>query len=147
MNKIEMEIKSGNSGFEIKDENGHILHTDSSIENGGLNYGFRPMQLLLCALGSCSGQDVASILKKQRQSVENFKINIEGEREPGQIPSLWKLINLTFELRGNVDKEKAAKAVSLSIEKYCSVAETLRRGGTKITWNVDVIHTTDPLQA
>ncbi|MEO5649084.1 MAG: OsmC family protein [Ginsengibacter sp.] len=145
MNKIELEIKSGSSGFEIKDESGHILHTDTSIENGGSNYGFRPMQLLLCALGSCSGQDVASILKKQRQSVQHFKIKIEGEREAGPIPSLWKLINLTFELQGNVEKVKAEKAVSLSIEKYCSVAETLKRGGTKITWKVNVINTAEPL--
>ena len=40
MNTIEMEVKSGDSGFEAVDENGHILHTDTSIENGGNNYGF-----------------------------------------------------------------------------------------------------------
>ena len=76
MNTIEMEVKSGDSGFEAVDENGHILHTDTSVENGGLNYGFRPMQLLLPALGSCSGIDVVSILKKQRQTIEHFKIKI-----------------------------------------------------------------------
>ena len=48
MNIIEMERKTGDFGFQAKDENGHILHTDSSIENGGSNYGFRPMQLITC---------------------------------------------------------------------------------------------------
>lgn len=140
MNIIEMERKTGDFGFQAKDENGNILQTDSSIENGGSNYGFRPMQLLLAGLGSCSAIDMVSILKKQRQTVEGFKIKIAGEREKNKIPSLWKSVEITFELQGNIDTEKARKAASLSMEKHCSVAETLRRGGTEITWNVKVIH-------
>jgi putative redox protein len=140
MNIIKMERKTGDFGFEVKDENGHILKTDSSIDNGGSNYGFRPMQLILCALGSCSAIDMISVLKKQRQTVEHFKIKVEGEREPDTIPSLWKSIKVSFELHGNIDKEKAEKAGALSIERYCSVAETLRRGGTEITWQVNVVN-------
>jgi putative redox protein len=138
MNVIEMERVTGDFGFEIKDENGHILHTDSSIENGGSNYGFRPMQLVLSALGSCSAIDMVSILKKQKQPVKEFKIRIEGEREKDKIPSLWESIKVLFTLQGNIDIQKAEKAATLSMEKYCSVAETLRRGGTKITWQVHV---------
>ena len=135
-----MERVTGDFGFEVKDENGHILQTDSSIENGGSNYGFRPMQLLLSALGSCSAIDMVSVLKKQRQTVEQFTIKVEGERVQDAIPSLWKSVNVLFELHGNIDKEKAEKAGALSIEKYCSVAETLRRSGTEITWQVNVIN-------
>ena len=141
MNIIEMERKTGDFGFEAKDENGNILHSDSSIENGGSNYGFRPMQLILSALGSCSAIDIVSILKKQRQTVEEFKIRIEGEREQNTIPSLWKSVTVLFELHGNIDIEKAKKATALSIEKHCSVAETLRRGGTEITWHMKVVNT------
>jgi putative redox protein len=140
MNTITMERISGDFGFEVKDENGHILQTDSSIENGGSNFGFRPMQLILSALGSCSAIDMISVLKKQRQTVEQFTIKVEGEREQDRIPSLWKSIKVSFELQGNIDKEKAEKAGALSIEKYCSVAETLRRGGTEITWQVHIIN-------
>ena len=140
MTTIKMERITGDFGFEVKDENGHILQTDSSIENGGSNYGFRPMQLILSALGSCSAIDMVSVLKKQRQTVDQFKIKVEGEREQDAIPSLWKSIKLSFELHGNIDKEKAEKAGALSIEKYCSVAETLRRGGTEIIWQVNVIN-------
>ena len=140
MTTIKMERITGDFGFEVKDENGHILQTDSSIENGGSNYGFRPMQLILSALGSCSAIDMVSVLKKQRQTVDQFKIKVEGEREQDAIPSLWKSIKLSFELHGNIDKEKAEKAGALSIEKYCSVAETLRRGGTEITWQVHIIN-------
>ena len=141
MNIIEMERKTGDFGFQAKDENGNILQTDSSIENGGSNYGFRPMQLILAGLGSCSAIDMVSILKKQRQTVDGFKIKIAGEREKNKIPSLWKSVEITFELYGNIAAEKAKKAASLSMEKHCSVAETLRRGGTEITWNVKVINT------
>ena len=135
-----MERVTGDFGFAVKDESGHILQTDSSIDNGGSNYGFRPMQLILSALGSCSAIDMVSVLKKQRQPVEQFNIKVEGEREQDTIPSLWKSIKVSFELHGNIDKEKAEKAGALSIEKYCSVAETLRRGGTEITWQVNVIN-------
>jgi putative redox protein len=140
MNTIKMERITGDFGFEVKDENGHILQTDTSIDNGGSNYGFRPMQLVLSALGSCSAIDMVSVLKKQRQTVERFIITVQGEREPDTIPSLWKSVNISFELQGNIDKEKAQKAGALSIEKYCSVAETLRRGGTQITWQVQVVN-------
>jgi putative redox protein len=140
MNIIKMERITGDFGFLVRDENGHLLQTDSSIENGGSNYGFRPMQLILSALGSCSAIDMVSVLKKQRQTVKQFNIKVEGEREQDTIPSLWKSIKVSFELHGNIDKEKAEKAGALSIEKYCSVAETLRRGGTEITWQVHVIN-------
>ena len=140
MNIIEMDRKTGDFGFEAKDENGNTLHTDSSIENGGSNYGFRPMQLILSGLGSCSAIDMVSILKKQKQTVDDFKIKIIGEREKDKVPSLWKSVEVTFELYGNIDAEKEKKAAALSMEKHCSVAETLRRGGTEITWNVKVIN-------
>src|SRR5665647_2982671 len=145
MNIIELERKTGDFGFEAKDENGNVLRTDSSIENGGSNYGFRPMQLILAGLGSCSAIDMVSILKKQRQTVENFKIKIAGERQKNKIPSLWESVEITFELYGNISTEKANKAASLSMEKHCSVAETLRQGGTEVTWNVKVINTENAL--
>jgi len=140
MSIIELERKTGDFGFQVKDENGHILHTDSGIDNGGDNAGFRPMQLILAGLGGCSAIDMVSILKKQRQTVADFKIKVTGEREPGKIPSLWKSVAITFELFGNIDLQKAKKAADLSMQKHCSVAETLRRGGTELQWNVTVIN-------
>lgn len=131
-----MERKQGAYGFEIKDQGNHIVKTDTSPENGGANYGFRPMQLLLAALGSCSGIDLISILSKQKLELDDLKISIEGEREKDIIPSLWKEISVVFYLYGSIDEMKAQRAAALSMEKYCSVAETLRRGGTTINWTV-----------
>ena len=135
---VEINRKDGDFGFEAKDANGHIVRLDTSDETGGSNFGVRPMQSLLMGLGACSGIDIVSILKKQRLTIEAFSMKIRGEREKGKVPSLWETIHIDFELKGNIDQEKAERACDLSINKYCSVAETLRRSGTKITWKVIV---------
>ena len=128
----------GDFGFEAADANGHSVRLDTSDETGGTNFGFRPMQSVLAALGGCSGIDVVSILKKQRFTIEDFSMKIQGEREKGKEPSLWASVHIEFELKGNMDQDKADRACALSINKYCSVAETLKRSGTKISWNVTV---------
>jgi putative redox protein len=96
------------------------------------------MQMLLMGLGGCSGIDIVSILKKQRQTVEGFRMLIDGEREKGKEPSLWTNIHIIFELKGAVDPDKAYKACALSIDKYCSVAATLKAANASITWEVRV---------
>ena len=138
MATIEINRAAGDFGFEAKDANGHTIKLDTSDETGGMNFGFRPMQSLLAALGGCSGIDIVSILKKQRLTIEGFSMKIQGQREKGKEPSLWESVHIDFELKGNLAQEKAERACALSINKYCSVAETLRRSGTKITWDVIV---------
>ena len=138
MARIELKRVKGDFGFEAKDADGHIAHLDSSPETGGQNFGIRPMQMLLMGLGGCSGIDIVSILKKQRQTVEDFSMTIDGEREKGKEPSLWETIHIVFQLKGDIDPDKAKKACELSMEKYCSVAATLRPGHTRITWEVKV---------
>src|ERR1700744_3627173 len=110
MVRIELSRVEGDFGFEAKDAYGHTAKMDSSPETGGLNFGIRPMQMLLMGLGGCSGIDIISILKKQRQTVEEFRILIEGEREKGKEPSLWETVHLIFELKGAIDPDKAKKA-------------------------------------
>src|SRR5688572_4007265 len=119
---IEITLKrvEGDYGFEAKDQQGHVIKTDSSIANGGADFGARPMQLLLVALGGCAGIDIVSILKKQRQVIEGLGMNIKGTREAGKEPSLWQDIHINFELAGQLDEEKVKKACALSIDKYCS---------------------------
>ncbi len=138
MSKIELSRVKGEFGFEATDENGHVVRMDSSPESGGWNFGVRPMQILLMGLGGCSAIDVIAILKKQRQEVKDYKMIINGDREKGVEPSLWKNINVEFHLYGNIDEDKAAKAVELSMDKYCSVSATLRKAGAEIKWRVFV---------
>ena len=136
MIEINIDRIEGDCGFEATDANGHTIKMDTSPETGGVNFGVRPMQVLLMGLGGCSGIDIVMILKKQRQQVDNFSMKIEGERQSGKEPSLWKEVKIIFELKGNLDPEKARRACELSMDKYCSVAETLRLGGTVLTWEL-----------
>ena len=138
MATIEISRLSGDFGFEAKDENGHTILMDSSPESGGQNFGVRPMQVLLMGLGGCSAIDVISILKKQRQDVVDYKMVVKGEREAGKEPSLWKEVDLEFHIYGNVDKDKAERAVELSVNKYCSVAATLKFAGADVKYEVFV---------
>ena len=137
---IEVNLKRvhGDFGFEATDANGHTVRMDSSVETGGENFGVRPMQMLLMGLGGCSAIDIVMILKKQRQDVKDFSINISGKRELGKEATLWESAKITFTLTGAIEVEKAERACELSMNKYCSVAETLKRSGTNLTWSVVV---------
>jgi putative redox protein len=138
MATIKLSRVHGDFGFEATDQNNHTIRMDSSPESGGQDFGVRPMQMLLMGIGGCSAIDVLAILKKQRQEVKDYKMVIKGDREQGKEPSLWKDVDLEFHLYGDIDKDKAEKAVELSINKYCSVAATLEKAGAKISWKVFV---------
>ncbi|KAA5532415.1 OsmC family protein [Taibaiella lutea] len=99
--------------------------------------GVRPMQSLLMGLGTCSGIDIVDILEKQRQSYDSFELKVTAEREQDKIPALWIKAHIDFILKGDkLDADKVNRAAALSIDKYCSVAETLRRAGCEITYAV-----------
>ncbi len=138
---LQAELTNPDYGLTITDAKGHRMKIDIPADQGGHGDGFRPMQTMLSALCGCSAVDVVSILKKQRQPLEGLLIKVDGERQHGVEPSLWEKVHLLFELKGDIDPGKASRAVELSISKYCSVAETLRRAGASITWEVMVNET------
>jgi putative redox protein len=136
---VEVTRVNDDYGFEGRDSTGHMVKMDSSPESGGKDFGIRPMQMLLMGLGGCSGIDIVSILKKQKQTVNSFRILIDGERESGKEATLWKEVHIIFELKGQIEPEKAKRACALSVEKYCSVAATLMGAGCNIKWEINII--------
>jgi putative redox protein len=110
--------------FVAETGSGGRVPIDGSPAIGGEGLGARPMELLLSALGGCAGIDVVGILAKQRQSVDDLVVTVEGERAPGE-PSLFTRIHVHFEVTGPADERAVARAVELSMDKYCSVARTL----------------------
>lgn len=128
----------GDYGLTLTDATGNTMQIDIPVADGGTAKGMRPMQTVLAALVGCSSVDVVSILKKQRQEFTSFKMEVDGSREEGIEPSLWQNIQLTFLLEGNLDAGKVYRAAELSINKYCSVAETLRKAGATITFTVSI---------
>ena len=139
MVKVELSRVEGDYHMVAVNDRGNVIHLDDGGKEGGLGAGFGPMQSLLASVGGCSTIDVVAILKKQRQELKDIKVTITAEREQGVTPSLYSEVHAHFKLFGNIDKDKAEKAVNLSIEKYCSVAETLRRAGAKVTYSFEVI--------
>lgn len=137
---MKIEINRLNDGFHLEGVNdiGNTVNIDASPDIGGTGKGMRPMQLLLTALGACGTMDIINILKKQRQPLEDIKITVTGEREKGAEPAPFVAAHMHFRLFGKLDKDKVEKAVSLSVEKYCSVAETIKKT-TKITYSFEIV--------
>lgn len=114
--------------MEAKNEDEVSLQMDGTDEIGGINGGFRPMQMLLAAAGGCSAIDVIGILKKQRQNPDDLQIEVTGERVDVDTYSEFKSIHIHFILKGaHLDESKVARAIDLSLTKYCSVSKTLEK--------------------
>lgn len=111
--------------MEAVNENGCKIETDGAPAIGGSNKGMRPMQVILAAAGSCSSIDIISILKKQKQKLDDLEVEVTAERQKDKVPSLFSKIHIHFILKGDLTEEKVKRAVSLSIDKYCSVVKIL----------------------
>ncbi len=118
--------------FEAKGSSPIPVHIDAAEGIGGHNAGARPMELLLMGLGGCTAIDVILILKKQRQVIDDFQIRVSGNREKieGTEKSPFNQINIQFELKGQIDGNKALKAIQMSMDKYCSATAQLEPSAT-----------------
>lgn len=137
MYKISVERVDDAFHFVGTNERGNKVHMDIGTEEGGHEQGAGPMQLLIMAMGGCSGIDVLSILKKGRQQVDSFKVDLTAERAEGEVPSLFTKVHAHFTLTGELDSDKVKRAIDLSIGKYCSVAKTIESTAT-ITYSYTV---------
>src|ERR687893_1372991 len=100
-----------------------VIETDSARASAAT-----PMELLLLALGGCTAVDVISILKKKRERVTDYRVEVRGERR-AEHPRAYTRIEVRHVVRGHKVSERAvASAIELSETKYCSVAATLRPG-------------------
>lgn len=127
--------------FLADDLNGNVITFKADRENSevaqestGKSLG--PMVSLLMACGACSGIDIVMILEKQRQDFSELKIKVFGKREKDKTPAIWESVRVEYYLKGDLDNAKAERAAELSIEKYCSVLETLRRAGARVEYEV-----------
>ena len=105
---------------------GHQVHMDEPPEAGGSGQGASPMQMLIMAMGGCSGIDIVMILEKQRQRIDSFEMEIDAERPPDTVGQPYHKIHAHYILTGEIDPAKAMRAVHLSVDKYCGVSNTLK---------------------
>jgi putative redox protein len=102
------------------DQKGH-----SVVIDGDKVVGHSPIELLLHALASCAAVDVVEIVRKQRATLHRLSVRVEGERRnshPRRLTAVYLTWNFQVE---NLTQEKAERAVSLALEKYCSVRSSL----------------------
>ncbi|MCG7567369.1 OsmC family protein [Pseudoalteromonas sp. CnMc7-15] len=107
------------------------------FDTGSDSHAPSPMEMVLMSAGACSSVDVVSILKKARQQVSDVQVQLSAERAPSA-PKVFTKINLHFVVSGKEVSEKhVERAVSLSAEKYCSVALMLEKS-VQITHSFEV---------
>ncbi len=119
-------------------EASNSMGASARIGRGHRIEGMRPMEMLMSALASCSAFDLELILRKQRQKLEDLRIEVEGTRPDEGDPKPFDEIHMQFYLTGALDSEKVNRAVALSVEKYCSVGATLRKE-TRVSYSVHII--------
>ena len=112
----------GPMAFSAIADSGHTVIMDASPEVGGENRGARPMELILMGLGGCASIDVVMILEKAREEITDCKVVIDAERADTD-PKVYTRINVHFIVSGkNLNRNRVARAIELSSEKYCSVS-------------------------
>jgi putative redox protein len=130
----------GKMAFQARMDDGTGFLMDAGEADGGEDSGPSPVQAFLASAAACSAMDVISILRKMRQEVHSYRVEVEHERTPkGEWPRPVTSITLNHFLTGkDLDPEAVAKAVELSDTKYCSVAATLRLGPElKSVWKIE----------
>lgn len=121
---------AGDELFVAITPSGHaqVLETNSARASAAT-----PMELLLIALGGCTAVDVVSILKKKRERVTDYRVEVRGTRRE-EHPRAFTRMEVRHVVRGkNVSEKSVASAIELSETKYCSVAATLRPGVEIVT--------------
>ncbi|HEV8589750.1 MAG TPA: OsmC family protein [Pyrinomonadaceae bacterium] len=113
-------------------------HAQIIETNSTRNSAATPMEMLLLALGSCTGVDVISILKKKRQQVSDYRIEVSGERRDNH-PRAYTRLHVKHVVHGRgISEQAVASAIELSDTKYCSVAATLR-GTAEIISSYEIV--------
>lgn len=117
-----------------KADSNHWVTMDGPENFGGNDAGTRPKELLLLALGGCTGSDVATILQKKKVKLEGFEMNISADVQETH-PQVYTKIELEYVFYGkNVPKESVERAIELSLTTYCSVTAMLKK-------SIDITHT------
>ncbi len=128
--EINLIRKSGKFNFEATNETGFKVELDAKPAIGGEGKGFRPMEMMLVGLGGCSGIDMVNMLTKQKEPLDDVKIQIKATRKDEEVPPIFDVIDIHFELSGELNVAKVERALKMTFDKYCSVANILSRSAT-----------------
>ena len=108
--------------FEAQSGSGHTFVMDDAQGNTGP----KPIEAALLALGGCTAFDVVGILRKKRQTVTGYEIELHAEQNP-EPPNYFTHVEIRHHLRGDIDPEAVRQALHLSETKYCSVGAMISK--------------------
>ena len=104
---------------------------------GEARVGPGPMEMVVLGAGGCTMSDVLDILRKQREDVRAFRLEIESERAKGP-PAVLTRVRLRYVIQGDIQEKHVKRAIALSQEKYCSVSIMLKRAGVNVTTSYEI---------
>ncbi|WP_316747258.1 OsmC family protein [Pedobacter gandavensis] len=128
--EINLIRKNDKFNFEAENPSGFKVEMDAKPEIGGEGKGFRPMEMLLIGLGGCSGIDMVNVLTKQKEPLDDVKIKITATRKTDEMPPIFDVVNIHFDMYGDLNALKVERALALTFDKYCSVSNILGRSAT-----------------
>ena len=114
-----------------------IDEDEKILEFSESNNRITPMKLLLLSVASCTAMDVVHILKKMKEDVKEVQVEIDGKRRE-EYPGIYEKIEIRYRIRGDVNEERARRAVELSLSKYCSASNQVSSGGALISWSLEI---------
>ena len=121
---------AGDDFFVAVTPSGHAQVLDLKGERSAAS---GPLELMMVALGGCTAADVISVLRKKREQVTAYKVEVRAERRE-EHPRSFRRFEVRHIVRGKGISEKAvAQAIQLSTDKYCGVAATVRPAAEIVT--------------
>ena len=124
---IEMKRTGRDFRMEAVNPKGNAVVMDNPSNNGAMQQGASPMELLLMGIAGCSSIDILTILEKRGKVVEDLRVSVNAERETDQTPAYFNLMEAQYHLTGQLDPDKVRMAVELSLSKYCTVAKIIEK--------------------
>lgn len=120
-------------------ESGHKFAFGTASDNGP-KPGPSPMELVLIGTGGCSVYDVVSILEKGRQAIEDVVVELDADRADDH-PKVFTRIHMHFIVKGRgLDEAKVARAIALSVDKYCSASAMMEKTA-KLSHDYEIVDT------
>jgi putative redox protein len=114
----------GDELYESVNENGNKLRID--MRPAEVKEHQSPVESVLSAVAACSAVDIVLMLRKRKKTVKSFTIETVGERRE-KPPRSFTKIHITFRIVSpDVSEAELGKVAQLAVEKYCSVADSLK---------------------
>ena len=122
-------------------DGGHSVSFDAYPDVGGEATAGTPMEVLLLCLASCTAMDVVAILGKKDQTFGSFEMEVDAEKTENY-PKVFSKVTLKYIFSGdNLEEKAVARAIELSMEKFCAVSAMLKRGGVVVEYGYEIMGT------